>query len=99
MTVLAIFCAKQLVYLLTLLGVAAIVKALPQRRHLVRRRWLLCCVTLFVVSGILSLLLGHFIHDPRPFVADGQVPLIPHEPNNGFPSHHALLAAAVVVSV
>ena len=33
--------------------------------------------------------------DPRPFVVDGQPPLFPHPDDNGFPSDHTTLAAAV----
>ncbi len=56
-----------------------------------------------VVLGIISLPLmyvvakfvGHFYFDPRPFVSSGITPLIPHAPDNGFPSDHTLLAAAL----
>lgn len=33
--------------------------------------------------------------DPRPFVVDGQPPLFDHPDDNGFPSDHTALAAAV----
>jgi undecaprenyl-diphosphatase len=45
-----------------------------------------------VVSYIIALTVGHLYYDPRPFVIDGVAPLIPHAPDNGFPSDHALLA-------
>jgi uncharacterized membrane protein len=32
--------------------------------------------------------------DPRPFVVDHFIPLIPHGPDNGFPSDHTILSAA-----
>ncbi len=37
--------------------------------------------------------------DPRPFVADGQTALVPHAADNGFPSDHATLGAAVAAVV
>ena len=40
-------------------------------------------------------LLGLFISNPLPFVVNGTTPLIEHAANNGFPSDHMLLAAAV----
>ena len=99
MNLLAVFCAKYLIFVVLLLGLGTVVKLLPRRRHLIRRRWLLSCMTIVVVSSLLALLSGHIVHSPRPFVADGLLPLIPHAANNGFPSCHALLAAAIVASV
>jgi undecaprenyl-diphosphatase len=37
--------------------------------------------------------------DPRPFVVDGRAPLIPHPADNGFPSDHTTLGAAIAVAV
>ena len=37
--------------------------------------------------------------DPRPFVVDGRLPLIPHAADNGFPSDHTTLATAIAVVV
>jgi membrane-associated phospholipid phosphatase len=37
--------------------------------------------------------------DPRPFTTDHVKPLIAHAGGNGFPSDHALLAAAIVAAV
>lgn len=60
-----------------------------------RRRWEL--VAILIVGGVVSLFLaklgGHFINDPRPFVVGRFTPLIPHAPDNGFPSDHTLLAS------
>lgn len=38
---------------------------------------------------------GLLFENPRPFVSEAIVPLIPHAANNGFPSDHALAAFAV----
>ena len=44
------------------------------------------------LAGVLVLLGSHFIYDPRPFVVENIKPLISHNPDNGFPSDHTLLA-------
>ncbi len=60
-----------------------------------------------LIVGILALLLvtlsgflaNHLYTNPRPFVVGHFTPLIPHIPDNGFPSDHVLLAAAVAAVV
>ncbi len=42
---------------------------------------------------------GHFYYDPRPFVVGHFTPIIPHAPDNGFPSDHALLTSALAALV
>lgn len=37
--------------------------------------------------------------DPRPFAVDGHPPLIPHSADNGFPSDHTTLAAAIAAAI
>lgn len=96
---LAIFCAKPLVFIECILGVIAIAMSLPHRTHLTRRRWLISVVTMLVVSEVCSIVLGQIISSPRPFVSDGIKSLIPHDPTNGFPSHHALMGAAIFAGV
>jgi undecaprenyl-diphosphatase len=46
---------------------------------------------IYIVSRIPAM----FYFDPRPFVAGHFAPLIPHAPDNGFPSDHALLTSAI----
>ena len=50
-----------------------------------------------VLGGVLAVLLamlgGHLYYDPRPFVSHHMKPLIPHAPDNGFPSDHTLLTS------
>ncbi len=57
-------------------------------------------LVLFAVpAGLLVYMLGilanHLYFDPRPFVVGHFTPLVPHAPNNGFPSDHALLVSAL----
>lgn len=51
-------------------------------------------LTLAIV-GILLVISGAAWFDPRPFVVDGRPPLVPHGPDNGFPSDHTTMAAAI----
>lgn len=43
------------------------------------------------ISLILLKISSVFINDPRPFVINHVMPLIPHAPDNGFPSDHTLI--------
>ena len=96
---LAVFCAKQLVFIELLIGGALLYWFLPLRSHLFRRRWLVASLAMVALSLVLMVITGALVRSPRPFVVDGLAPLIPHAPNNGFPSHHALMAAAIAASV
>lgn len=46
-----------------------------------------------------ALIASHFYDNPRPFVVGNFTPLIPHAPDNGFPSDHMLLASAVAAII
>lgn len=55
-----------------------------------------------LMSGVgfaLSRIAGALYNDPRPFVTEHILPLIPHVADNGFPSDHALLGAVVAMIV
>ena len=55
-----------------------------------------------VAAGLVGLLVkvaGAVWTDPRPFVVDHSTPLIAHSVDNGFPSDHTALAAAIAVVV
>lgn len=47
------------------------------------------------LTFILGMLLRELYVNPRPFVVKGFEPLIHHAPDNGFPSDHVLLLAAI----
>lgn len=55
---------------------------------------LLACIAL-PLAYIIAVVSAHFYFDPRPFVAGNFTPLIPHAPDNGFPSDHTLLTASI----
>lgn len=51
------------------------------------------------ITFVLSLIAANLFYDPRPFMVSHVAPLIAHEPSNGFPSHHTILAVALAVIV
>lgn len=92
---LIVFAAKYLfLAILAAAFVYWIVAPLPTKKYL---------LILGIVVGAASLgagrLIAHFYFDPRPFVSGHFTPLIPHEPDNGFPSDHTLLSSAVAATV
>ena len=95
MDTLIIFVAKYLIVLPPLLGLLALWQASPEsRREIVARG-----AIILPLAYILALVVRHFWYDPRPFVVGGFAPLIPHAADNGFPSDHTLLAAALAATV
>lgn len=58
---------------------------------LARRHLLMVGVLTGVVAFVLTKVSGLLINDPRPFVIAHTLPLIPHGPDNGFPSDHTVL--------
>lgn len=64
-------------------------------------RWkiALCAVVALPLTYIAAKIASYFYYDPRPFVVDQFVPLLPHAPDNGFPSDHTLLGSAIAAVV
>ena len=48
-----------------------------------------------ILSYLIGLAGNHLYFDSRPFVVGNYVPLIPHTPDNGFPSDHTLLVSTL----
>lgn len=91
MNTLIIFSAKYL-YLVVLV-IAILYIALQSRE---KRKWILLLAIIALPLTYVIAKIGSFLYsDPRPFVVGHFVPLIPHSPDNGFPSDHALLTAAI----
>ena len=61
----------------------------------IRKRIIILSVFVLPITYAMAKLVGHFYYDPRPFVQNNFIPLIPHESNNGFPSNHTLVSAAI----
>jgi len=85
-----IFFAK---YLYIVVILVAVVYVLLQKRSTQKSMIILTVIALPFIY-IVAKIAGHFYYDPRPFVQMHITPLIPHAPDNGFPSDHTLISAA-----
>lgn len=94
-----IFAAKYLIYIDGVIAVAALAFLLYRRPLEPVLRWAVAIVIALVLGFIVAQIAAHVYSDPRPFTQDHVKPLIPHAADNGFPSDHALLAAAIVAAV
>jgi len=91
MNSLIIFAAKYLLFVSAALALLYFFKQDRQRQ----KEMIIFAIILLPISYLIAKIAGHFYFDPRPFVAGNFTPLIPHAPDNGFPSDHTLLAAAI----
>lgn len=78
-------------YLLPIL--LAVIFVLLQKRA-VQKRLLLFAIISLPITFLVAKIASHLYYDPRPFVSYHLMPLIPHAPDNGFPSDHTLISAA-----
>ena len=98
-TSLTIFAAKYLVFIAVALAAAVLAVRLWPRPRLWLLRWGIAAGIMLVLSLVLARIGGAAYSDPRPFTTSHIPPLIAHAADNGFPSDHALLAAALVALV
>ncbi len=61
------------------------------------KRMALFAIPAALLTYLFGLLGGHLYFDPRPFVVGHFTPLVPHAPDNGFPSDHTLLVSAIAM--
>jgi undecaprenyl-diphosphatase len=95
MDIFIIFVAKYLLFVSTAI---ALVYFLKQSRS--RQKEILIFALIFLpLSYIVAKIVSHFYFDPRPFVVRGFTPIIPHAQDNGFPSDHTLLGAAIAFAI
>ena len=92
---LIIFAAKYLFLVLPIIGAVWFIRLpLAEKKE---------ALLLGAITGVLALAVGRlvamFFFDPRPFVVHHFTPLIPHDPDNGFPSDHTLLSSAIAMTV
>lgn len=87
---LSIFGAK---YLFIVILVIAFIYFITQPRVKQKEILVMGIIALPIMYVFLKLV-ALIYFDPRPFVMDHFTPLIPHDPDNGFPSDHAILGAA-----
>lgn len=81
-------------YVFLLSVIIAGVYFLKQPRSVQKRILIFACITL-PLTFVIARVGGHFYDNPRPFVVGNFTPLIPHAPDNGFPSDHTLLVSAI----
>ncbi len=96
---LTIFTAKYLILIDVALAVVVLGMTLYGRPRIEILRWVVAATLILALSLLFSRIGSVVYDDPRPFISDHVRPLIPHAADNGFPSDHALLAAAVVALV
>ena len=60
-----------------------------------KKRIVLLALSAFPFTYIVAKGIALFYYNPQPFVVGDFVPLIPHVADNGFPSDHTLLVAAL----
>ncbi len=87
---LILFCAKYLFAAIPLILLFVFWQiSWEQRKLLILRGILVLILALVLAKGG-----GALYFEPRPFVVQHTVPLIPHDADNGFPSDHTLLCFA-----
>jgi len=92
---LSIFAANYLWYVI--IGIAVVYFLIQPRPE--QKRMLIFAALVLPLVYIVSILGGALYNDPRPFVVNQFVPLIPHRANNGFPSDHVLWSASTAAIV
>lgn len=90
-----IFVAK---YFFVLSIIVAAVYFLKESKE-IKKKLVICGVIVAPLSYILAKIGGFLYYDARPFVVGHFIPLIQHAADNGFPSDHTLLTAAVAMIV
>src|SRR5947209_10367669 len=98
-TDLTIFAGQYLVYLDAVLAAVLLVPYLYRRQAPTVIWWGVAAVLLLVLGYAFAQIGAAMYNDPRPFAIDHIKPLIPHAADNGFPSDHALMAAAIVAAL
>ena len=88
---LIIFAASYL-YLFVVAATLAYFLALPRQ---IKKSFMLLAIVALPTIYLCAQIAAVFFFDPRPFVVGHFIPLIPHAPDNGFPSDHALLTSAI----
>ena len=64
-----------------------------------QRKLIIFAAIVLPLIFIASRLAGALYDNPRPFVVENFVPLVAHDPDNGFPSDHTLFTGAIAAVV
>lgn len=95
MDTIIIIIAKYLVFVAAAIAILYFLKQTrPKQKEI-----LIFAVILLPLSYIAAKLISRFYFDPRPFVAGNFTPLLGHAADNGFPSDHTLLGAAIAFAI
>lgn len=65
----------------------------------IQKKMVLLSICAGILTGIAALAAGRLYFDPRPFVVNHFIPLIPHDADNGFPSDHVLVLALAAAAM
>ncbi|MCX6779910.1 MAG: phosphatase PAP2 family protein [Candidatus Magasanikbacteria bacterium] len=95
MDFIAIFIAQYLIFIIIAVGVAFFLHRPSAEKKEILVFSFITLPIIFIISRICAAL----YFNPRPFVDNQFLALIPHKPNNGFPSDHTLLASAVAMII
>ena len=91
MSTLIIFGAKYLIFVLIAIALVWFVRQAREKQKQIAIFAIITLPAAYLVAKISSM----FYYDPRPFVIGNSTPLISHVADNGFPSDHTLLSAAI----
>ncbi|HEX6122743.1 MAG TPA: phosphatase PAP2 family protein [Ktedonobacterales bacterium] len=92
---LAVFCAVYLVFVMA----AGWLVVVALERNAITLATIVRVALLVVVSFAVAKVLNHVVSDPRPYLVAHTTPLAPTSGDNGFPSDHTLMAAALTASL
>jgi undecaprenyl-diphosphatase len=92
-----VFFVKDVIYIAALIAVVVLAWAAYQKKA-----WLRVAADAVAAGAValaLAKLAGKLYYDPRPFVHGACRAVVPHAADNGFPSDHTLLGAAMAAIV
>jgi undecaprenyl-diphosphatase len=95
---LTIFAAQSLVYIDAAVALGLLLWLAWGRPRAQILHWVIAVGIMLAVGYAAAQIGGAIYNDPRPFTQDHVKPLIAHAADNGFPSDHALLAAAIAAA-
>ncbi len=94
-TALIVFGAAYLIFAM----VAAVLVFAARLKRAERKRFFIFAAVVLPMTFVISRIAKLFYEHARPFAAGGFVPLVPHAPDNSFPSDHALLGGSLAAAV
>ena len=96
---LTIFAANDLVFIEGMVAALVLLVLLYRTPRAVIVRWAVAGGAMVIVAYLAAQIGGALYNDPRPFAVEHFRPLIAHIADNGFPSDHSLMAAALLAAV